>query len=90
MHRRVRSPIPRTSAGFTLIELLVALFILALLIAMTAPAVQQSRASARRMECSSHLRQIGIAAHAYSESHGQLPFNHSGAGLLFSILPYME
>ena len=90
MRRTIRRQIPHTSDGFTLMELLVALFIIGLLIAITVPAIQQSRASARRMQCSSNLRQIGIAAHNYTESHGQLPFNHLGAGLLFSILPYME
>ena len=90
MHPKVLRPATYSSAGFTLIELLVALFIIGLLIAMTAPAIQQSRESARRMQCSSHLRKIGIAAHAYSESHGQLPFSHQGAGFLFSLLPYLE
>ena len=88
MHRQIDRPRHRFS-GFTLVELLVSLTIIGLLIAMTLPAIQQSRASARRMQCASHLRQIGIATHAYTESNAQLPWLFD-EGLLLTLLPYLE
>jgi len=35
--------------------------------------VQAAREAARRAECQNHLRQIGIALHAYHDAHKQLP-----------------
>lgn len=88
--RRPRLSCSSAPPGFTLIELLVAIGVVALLVAFLLPAVQQARGAARNAQCTSHLRQIGIAAHGYVELHGQLPFIHHGAGFLFSLLPFLE
>lgn len=59
--------------GFTLIELLVVIAIIAILIALLLPAVQQAREAARRTQCRSNLKQIGIAIHNYHESFNAYP-----------------
>ena len=64
---------PNKSRGFTLIELLVVIAIIAILIALLLPAVQQAREAARRTQCKSNLKQIGIAIHNYSDTFGSFP-----------------
>ncbi len=60
-------------AGFTLIEVLVVVGIIGLLVALTIPAVQAARESARRSACANNLRQIGIAVSSYEGAVGCLP-----------------
>lgn len=70
-HPELRGPQYRpATTGFTVVELMVSIGIVGLLLALTLPAIQQVRESARRVECSSHLKQIMVAQHNYHDAYG--------------------
>jgi prepilin-type processing-associated H-X9-DG protein len=89
--------------AFTIIELLLVVAIIAVLIALILPAVQSSRETSRRAQCSRNLMQIGVALANYASTHKVLPpgvVNDKGPisnvpagyhyGWAVQILPYLE
>ncbi len=59
--------------GFTLIELLVVIASIGILVSLLLPAIQSARESARRLQCSNHLKQMALGCLTHESVHGTLP-----------------
>jgi len=91
----------RPRAGITLIELMVLIAIIALLLGLLLPALQTRCRYSRPMQCSSQLRQIGLAVAQYANAHQQYPAGRPsrliagddssfGPSVFVSVLPFMD
>ena len=93
----------RGRRGFTLIELLVVSAVIAMLISLLLPAVQQVREAARKSQCQNHLHNMAVALHSYESSFKRFPpgwvgaaagqhdiYGNNGFAWGTFVLPYIE
>ena len=89
--------------GMALVELLVVTAVIGMLLALLLPAVQWAREAARRMQCGSQLKQLGLAVHMYHDIHRTIPISigpwqhgprpapqRNGKGWIVGLLPHLE
>jgi len=72
---------PLSQQALTLVELLVVIAIIGILVAQLLPAVQSAREAARRMGCTSKLRQLAQAGLSFHDVHGKFPAGNELLGI---------
>jgi prepilin-type N-terminal cleavage/methylation domain-containing protein len=94
------------TGGFTLVELLVVIAIIGVLVALLLPAVQAARESARRAQCTNHLKNLTLGMVNHESTYKRLPGSgwsghwtgdpdrgsgkEQPGGWFYAVLPFIE
>ena len=84
--------VPGRYEAFTLIELLIVVAIIALLVAILVPSLQQAQALAKQTVCASNVKQISYGLRMYADDNGgKAPSQVEGSpGWEIWMLPYLS
>jgi prepilin-type N-terminal cleavage/methylation domain-containing protein/prepilin-type processing-associated H-X9-DG protein len=96
-----REPKGEGGSAFTLVELLVVIAIIAILAALLLPSLARGKQKAYQTQCTSNLKQLGIAIHLYADdNHDTLPgpvwqglyytYNDETERMLYHIATYLS
>jgi len=95
--RTPRSRVRCLRGGFTILELLTVIAIVAVLLGLLLPAIGSAREAARRLQCTNHLKQIGLALHNYHDQFRCLPpgvqfepSDQAAYSWAVSLLPFLD
>ncbi len=78
---------PKFNKGFTLIELLVVIAIIGILAGILLPVLSRARESARKTQCASNIKQIGMGLIMYAnENNESFPSSSANAMLSLNLL----
>ncbi|WP_165067273.1 DUF1559 family PulG-like putative transporter [Paludisphaera rhizosphaerae] len=75
--------------GVSLIEVLVVVFLVGFLLALLLSALIHAREAARRTQCASNLKNVGLGLNHFISTRGTLPSGVGEQSVLWSILPFI-
>lgn len=78
--------IPKLNKGFTLIELLVVIAIIGILAGILLPVLSRARESARKTQCASNVKQIGMGLIMYANENNEAFPSSTGTNIAMKSL----